>query len=577
MPRFGTHISIDQLGYPRATIRDVVALIKSLNRDAALVILGTYNLTLSLASTKNWDGEEAGQRLEAQAALMRNSISAKRLRELKHHFGNGSLVDRPLFHRAQLLSMIKLVAKFSDSASGNRLEKRDDFDAIGELGLLVNSLFAEGRPQGDVGDAIAPGLAASMELENPPTVAESMIRADGMLSRHLAAMGVHDRFARYVEQLFLFSTSLNFEELLDLTFAVWAYYRSLTVQQLIDRQGAAHFNPLSPGNVASGKRLGAVLGAYSIPFGEVAGLSFGDAEDRSFLVNHTAIRDKPIWRFGEDNFLCVDPAFLQERLSAGVYWTIINALDHDDGVEFARLWGRLFERYVWEVLESIFPAGSVYRSLHYADSGDEAFDAAIDYGEHLIVIQTKSTFAPVAAKYSNDSTRFFDGMESRYGDAPHAALRQIRENLMRSFGAEGRRVISQLRGRKFKHVLPIILYQEPILRFGLVTRRFTKRLEDAFADVLFQLDVHVRPVVFMHVDDLHLAAQYIRDGDITLVEALQEKLAADRDHIHSFDSFWKEVLRPRRRLAGKDDRAAAQAWEHYRDAALARFHAGQYL
>jgi|RhiMethySRZTD1v2_1073278.scaffolds.fasta_scaffold02756_19 hypothetical protein len=86
----------------------------------------------------------------------------------------------------------------------------------------------------------------------------------------------------------------------------------------------------------------------------------------------------PVWNFGDDNYLCVDPSFLQEKLSSGVYWTVMNALDHDDRDEFARVWGRLFELQLWKTLETIFPVNRVWRSPRYANDQSEAFDAVID-------------------------------------------------------------------------------------------------------------------------------------------------------------------------------------------------------
>ena len=54
-----------------------------------------------------------------------------------------------------------------------------------------------------------------------------------------------------------------------------------------------------------------------------------------------------------------------------------------------------------------------------------------------------------------------------------------------------------------------------------VTRHFTQRLEaqlrqEQLSGRLFEADVHVRPVVFVHIDDFHLLAPYIRDGEVTL-------------------------------------------------------------
>ena len=315
MPRWGTYISIDQLGYRRASVRDVVQLASTINRDAGLIILGMYNLALALASMK--DGQEQQtERLNVQSALLRNSISEKRLREMKAKFPHSHLVTNPIFHRGQMLTMIKLVAKFGRGTGGNRLERRDDFDVIAELGLLVNSLTPHDLTGSERGDALAPSLAAALEIENPPSVAESMVRANAMLGPYLDRARIHDGFARQLERLFVFSSGLNFEELIDLTFAVWAYYNSLTVTDIIETQSLANFNPMNSKNVVSGKYMVKALDRYAIGFGEVPGLPFGSADASGLLTNHSALKSWPIWKFGDDNYFCVDPAFMQERLSS---------------------------------------------------------------------------------------------------------------------------------------------------------------------------------------------------------------------------------------------------------------------
>ena len=91
MPRWGVYISLEELGHPRASIRDAVGIASTLNRDRALVILGTYNLALAVASMRG-----VSERVNAQEALLRNSISESRLRELRDKLGNANLADRPL-------------------------------------------------------------------------------------------------------------------------------------------------------------------------------------------------------------------------------------------------------------------------------------------------------------------------------------------------------------------------------------------------------------------------------------------------------------------------------------------------
>lgn len=576
MPKWGVYVSIDQLGYPAASVRDVVQLAKSFNRDAGLVILGTYNLALSLSAVRERLDGGRGERLRAQQALLRNSISEPRLRELKDKLGNADLVLRPIFHRAQLLTMIKLIARYGSPTGGNRLERRDDFDSVAELGLLVNSLWLFEDRTGDAGEFIAPVLAPSLELENPPSVAESLVRSHEMLVRHLPAFSASHRFARHVERAFLFTTALNFTELIDLTFALWSYYSSLSVEEIVADQRRAHFNPFAPGGIVSGQQMTKLLSLVSIPFGEVPGVA-GEADEPGFLTEFTALRQQPVWKFGDDNYLCIDPSFVQERLSSGVYWTVMNSLDPEHGDAFSRIWGRAFESHLFETIAASNPTAALHRTPSYSDTGDEAFDAIVDFGDRLVVVQAKASFVRADAKYSGVSDRFFEGIDERFGVGAGQALGQIKTNLVSCFGLEGRRDVRELRGRRFREVLPVVVYQEPILGFGPVTRHYAKLLEGELQGILFQLDTVVRPVVFMHIDDFHLIGQHLRDGATTLVEILHRKLADDPGHVKSLREFWVEGLRDGLGLPVKGDVLLAQRFRELADAALSRFENGCYL
>lgn len=160
-----------------------------------------YNSAASIAATK-FEGREQ-ERLKVQTALLRNSISAKRLREMQAKFFDAHLLKQPVFHRQQLLTMLKLVAKFGRSTGGNALERRDDFDAIAELALQTNSLLPQAFGLGDPGDQIAPSLAVSLELENPPGIADAMLRAASLRS-DLERLGQRNTRSRVISSAHFF-------------------------------------------------------------------------------------------------------------------------------------------------------------------------------------------------------------------------------------------------------------------------------------------------------------------------------------------------------------------------------------
>lgn len=79
-----------------------------------------------------------------------------------------------------------------------------------------------------------------------------------------------------------------------------------------------------------------------------------------------------------------------------------------------------------------------------------------------------------------------------------------------------------------RQVYPVAIVQEPLLGFWLAAKllieRFTRRVDA----VLWRLDLEVRPVAFMTIEET--VVEYVRVGDFNLAEFLREKLGSDREH-----------------------------------------------
>ena len=80
----------------------------------------------------------------------------------------------------------------------------------------------------------------------------------------------------------------------------------------------------------------------------------------------------------------------------------------------------------------------------------------------------------------------------------------------------------------------------------------------------------------MNIDDFNLVAQYLRDGDTSLVEILHQKYQRDRDHVTSVDQFWLEHMRPGLGFPIKGNAVTATEWEQYGEESLERIRRGEY-
>jgi len=115
----------------------------------------------------------------AQEKIISNIISAARLEEIGQKVGNADLIDRILVHRSFVMAALRLVAAYAQAEGGNKLENRDDFDVLGELALILNSVTDPAREQLTPCD-IAAQIAPSREIENHPDLGLTLVRIERM-------------------------------------------------------------------------------------------------------------------------------------------------------------------------------------------------------------------------------------------------------------------------------------------------------------------------------------------------------------------------------------------------------------
>jgi hypothetical protein len=468
-------ISLQDLGYPKPTFRDAVNISRGVNRRTGIAILAKLNVDICLANfTHNLKIIS-----NTQIRVISQIISERHQRELADKLRNERVHERPLVHRAQMLAAIKFVALFGNETSGNVFQKRDDFDILGELALTINSLFDFGTFDSKADERInereiVKQMGPLFELNNPEAPINGMVRIREMLGNILEkekwkkqlkndeeSLKLADQF----ERIFVFITGIGFEAYRDMTFAVYSYYFG-NRQQLLDGVVPISFNPFASGNLISWSAIKGFLEQSSTSLeGLVDSLNCAEGGNR-FLLNYTCFRERPIMRLGPKQFFCVDPGFLLEKLTSGFFWSVMNALgeggedeDRDRTLAFSRLWGSLFEEYVLRRLEDAYSYGSCSPLLSRPkyDDGNEAFDAAIDFGELLIVIQIKGLFVNIDAKFSGDADKFMEGINEKFGMKRGAAIEQHYRNIQLAFDADpkNRCSIQGLDVSKTKLIFPL--------------------------------------------------------------------------------------------------------------------------
>jgi hypothetical protein len=228
MPDPITFVSLQELGYPKPTVADAVRVVRTLNKHAALTLLARFNVDLCLA-TFSGDRET---RNRTQQRIISYIIAERRRRELADKLRTAQVDRRPLVHRAQLLLAIKLVLVFAQENGGNQFRSRDDYDVLGELALIINSLFdfenLTGLDEAILAREMAVQMAPLFELNNPEPLGNGIVRMQTMLGefyephtwQKVLRNGVALNLAAHLEWVFTIVTGMNFLEAQDLTFAI---------------------------------------------------------------------------------------------------------------------------------------------------------------------------------------------------------------------------------------------------------------------------------------------------------------------------------------------------------------------
>jgi hypothetical protein len=235
--------------------------------------------------------------------------------------------------------------------------------------------------------------------------------------------------------------------------------------------------------------------------------------NKDFLTTDlNRFREFPLIRIDENLVALLDLQFLVELLNSGVYWSIFNSLDSGKRESFKELWGRLFELYVVDLLNSVYPPSS--KMLRPDVAFDEGqIDALIDCSAEVIVLEIKSSLLTEDAKRSGSRERFEADVTRKFIVNEKGKPKAIRQ-LARSSKALAEGKITTK--ANVKRIYPVLVSDEPSVEaFGFNT----------YLDRIFRQEVGehalIKPLTVMHIQELEEFLAYAAGGKIGWSELLE--------------------------------------------------------
>ncbi len=269
------------------------------------------------------------------------------------------------FSRLQTLVLTRLAAQVCSDSSDKRaihsLEEKLDF---GRCCLWITDHFeteedvkaiSEG-PEDDRFRSLAPQIATSRELSYPGNTIHLIARADILFSDIAKSPAISKKRRDFdLFGAFLSATGISIDHFRDFVLFVYTGFEAHTIQKMIDDTSlfVVHPQKFISKTEIDGQNFDKFTKLISITIDripEALKVTLPGAIHRNF----SAINSRPLLALANGAVICLDFDYLTEKLSTGVYWTIVDHFSGQDKVKAQGILGYIFEEYVNSIFRSVY-------------------------------------------------------------------------------------------------------------------------------------------------------------------------------------------------------------------------------
>jgi len=556
LPRTAVYITWEELFDVRPKEEEILETVRQFNRQSAAILLARLEARLFLDLAIRNESET----IRLQSFLVANFWDDELLTRAKERMGTSRLDYRIAFHSQQILTLMRSVVLHSLPTGGTEPDiDKDARFALGRALLKTSSLLMSGEMKAKIAqDRRKPSarnylrlqlsLGAGNEVTNPPPVMNGVARSAVIFEEILTRTPTPIDLSKALEG----RTGLSLNTYVDLTLGLLSAYLGRKPSELVENAGISILGPDYFGPSVSSET--------AHKFWEMESTTFDELRTRLSMESElipcqdfTAFRMRPFVRLDNGKLFCINPGFVQEKLEVGLFWTITNNLQGADRKSAFDAWGKLFEAYINETLqtavdparEEYFPRPDFIGKKHH----HESFDGILVAGRVCAVFECKGGFLPNDAKYAEDLDEFVKALERKFGTDQRAGVEQLVRKINQVFSRDMkvRRELEGVDVSAVEIVVPVLVVQDNFAS-SLFTLPWLAR---SFRDLMRKtaaLDERIvwPSLVVLHVEDVERLSSYVKAGAFTLSECLLD-FSAKGDpapgRLFSFDLLFPEYLR----------------------------------
>lgn len=553
-PYTAVYITWEELFDERPSETEILDVIRAFNRQSCIAFLARLMALVFLDRAFR----DRSETIKLQSFLIVNFWNDEILDRAKQRMGTAQLDCRIAFHPQQVLMMLKWVIVHSLPEGGIQPDTDEARFTLGRALLMTNDLLlsadmraqiAQDRKEPSVKSLLRLQLSvgAGNEVGNPPPVINGVARSAVMFEELLQTIKMPVDLSQALER----SAGLSLDAYVDLTLGALVNYIGRTPKEMIDDPNIPVVNPSTFfGSFVSPELTEKFWQLETTTMDELAAaLSVPSAT--ALHQDFTAFRMKPFVRLETGNLVCVNPGFVQEKLEVGLFWAIANGLEGKERQDAFDTWGRLFEAYVNQTLETaVDPAVERYvphpdfvgKSHHH-----ESFDGILVSGHLCAVFECKGGFIPNNAKYADDVGLFVKNLDKKFGTEKGAGVEQLARKIGQIFAKNPkvRRTVEGVDLSAVNLVIPVLVVQDNFASSLLTVPWLVKSFRDLMRKVELDTKVVWPSLLVLHIEDVEKLSVYVRSRSVSLNECLLagSKMGDPRPgRLFSFDQILRAYL-----------------------------------
>jgi len=485
-----------------------------------------------------------------QGFVMRNFLDEDTFRRLQERFSTERLEDRLLFHPLQILNALRVALRVCGDAPNRRPDQNEnDRYQLGTACLMTSDLLSTEKETEQImqgkDDERTKNLMVQMlspfEVINPARPSHLLFRCYVQLRMLLKDDVVREDISRtcrgfHFEGRFQEVAGISLDKWMALLWAAYSYFLGRSREDLVSQPELFIINRTFFIRISqvTQEEMDLFLGTVSCSFEELTNAVLADSlsDPRFDLV---PFRAKPMFEVSKGNFACIDPAFLLEKMAAGVFWLICDKLPRDKRNDLFNAWGRLFEYYVDWLFRGMSERPTAFFSFPAWENGEESFDGVFLKESLLVPMEYKGGFLLREAKYAGTSDALLPKLERKVVAGCMQLAWKI--GVLFNKNRSKRRQLRDIPTQHVRRVLPLLIVQDHALGGLLVNCWLNRRFKELVKLQPIAADVEVLPLNLVNIEDLETLVESYEGSQLDFLYVLHDKAVRDPHMISELQSF----------------------------------------